>query len=136
MTVAVQGSGQGVHRALYGGLHRGLQRWRGARTGSLVLACLLVGALLAQQAEAAERCAEEAAEYLEELPLAEGEIKSVRLMEKTNIADDFGPEIFGVDAWVRLNSCSGWLVLNMSRGCFLRQAYTRGDCQIEGLAKY
>ncbi|WP_299620920.1 hypothetical protein [Pelagibius sp.] len=132
MTVAVQGCDQRLHR----GLHQGPQRWRGPRTGPLVLACLLVAALLAQQAQATERCSEEAAEYLEELPLAEGEIKSVRLMEKVNIADDFGPDIFGVDAWVRLNSCSGWLVLNMSKGCFVRQAYTRGDCQIEGLAKY
>lgn len=128
MTVAVQGSDQR--------LDQGPQRWRGPRTGPLLLACLLITALLTQQAQAAERCAEEAAEYLEELPLAEGEVKSVRLMEKINIADDFGPEIFGVDAWVRLNSCSGWLVLNMSKGCFLRQAYTRGDCKVEGLAKY
>ena len=87
-------------------------------------------------AQAAERCSKETMEHLDELPLAEGEIKSVRIMERVNIADDFGPDIFGVDAWIRLNSCSGFLVLNMSRGCFLRQAYTRGDCEVEGLSNY
>ena len=63
-------------------------------------------------------------------------MKDIRIIERTNIADDFGPEIFGVDAWVRLNSCSGYLVLNLSRNCFLRQAYTRGDCAFQGLSNY
>lgn len=129
MTGARQGDGQRNRRA------------RAFRAGPLLPAVLVAAVLVAAQflaapAQPAERCAAEAAEYLEELPLAEGEIKSVRLMEKVNIADDFGPEIFGVDAWVRLNSCSGWLVLNLSKGCFLLQAYTRGDCEVEGLDRY
>ncbi len=88
------------------------------------------------QGMAADRCAAEVRDHLADLPLSQGDVKSVRIMERVNIADDFGPEIFGVDAWVRLHSCSGYLVLNMSRGCFLRQAYTRGDCQVEGLSNY
>jgi hypothetical protein len=74
--------------------------------------------------------------HLEELPLAAGEVKSVRIIERVNIANDFGPEIFGVDAWVRLNSCSGWLVINMTAKCYIRQSYTRGDCRVEGLSNY
>ena len=87
-------------------------------------------------AEVTPRCAVELDEHLEEFPFYEGEVKDIRIIERTNIADDFGPEIFGVDAWVRLNSCSGYLVLNLSRKCFLRQAYTRGDCAFEGLSNY
>lgn len=112
------------------------RRARAFRAGPLLPAVLVAAQFLPTPAQPAERCATEAAEYLEELPLAQGEIKSVLLMEKVNIADDFGPEIFGVDVWVRLNSCSGWLVLNLSKGCFLRQAYTRGDCEVEGLDRY
>ncbi|MEQ8356522.1 MAG: hypothetical protein RH942_13350 [Kiloniellaceae bacterium] len=82
------------------------------------------------------RCADKVAAHLEELPLAESEVKSTRIIERVNIADDFGPEIFGVDAWVRLNSCSGWLVINMTDKCFIRQSYTRGDCRVEGLSNY
>lgn len=87
-------------------------------------------------AQGTPRCGEEVTGFLEELPLYDGEVKSVRIIERTNIADDFGPEIFGVDAWVRLNSCSGYLVLNLSKGCFLRQAYTRGDCEVGDLSNY
>lgn len=97
------------------------------------LAVLLLSALPAQ---ASERCHKEVVDYLEELPLAEGEVKSLRLMERTNISDDFGPDIFGVDAWIRLNSCSGYLVINMTKGCFVKQAYTRGDCSVQGLSNY
>ncbi len=97
------------------------------------LAVLLLSALPAQ---ASERCHKEVVDYLEELPLAEGEVKSLRIIERTNISDDFGPDIFGVDAWIRLNSCSGYLVINMTKGCFVKQAYTRGDCSVQGLSNY
>jgi hypothetical protein len=88
------------------------------------------------QARDSLRCAAVVDEHLVELPLAAGEVKSIRIIERVNIADDFGPEIFGVDAWVRLNSCSGWLVVNMTAKCYIRQSYTRGDCRVEGLSNY
>lgn len=118
----------------------GSRDFRGrTRRASLAAAAMGFAATLlwaGPQGMAAERCAAEVRDHLADLPLAQGDVKSVRIMERVNIADDFGPEIFGVDAWVRLHSCSGYLVLNMSRGCFLRQAYTRGDCQVEGLSNY
>ena len=109
-------------------------RRRSSRALLLGLGLALLPSLCA--AQATPRCAAEVDEHLEKFPFYEGEVKDIRIMERTNIADDFGPEIFGVDAWVRLNSCSGYLVLNLSRNCFLRQAYTRGDCSVEGLSNY
>ncbi len=97
------------------------------------LAVLLHSVLPAQ---ASDRCHKETIDNLEELPLAQGDVKSLRIIERINIADDFGPDIFGVDAWVRLHSCSGFLVLNMTKACFLKQAYTRGDCKVQGLPNY
>ncbi|GAB4395099.1 MAG: hypothetical protein Tsb0032_26350 [Kiloniellaceae bacterium] len=104
----------------------------------LSAAVLLAAGLLPSALEAADstRCADVVDRHLAELPLTEGDVKSVRIIERTNIADDFGPEIFGVDAWVRLNSCSGWLVINMTAKCYIRQSYTRGDCRVEGLSNY
>jgi hypothetical protein len=99
----------------------------------LLAAGLLLGAPAAAQAP---RCADRVDSHLAGLPLAPGDVQSVRIVEKVNIADDFGPEILGVDAWVRLNSCSGWLVINMTATCHVRQTYTRGDCRIEGLPSY
>ena len=99
----------------------------------LLTACLLPAG---PQAADSQRCAAEVDEALADLPLAAGDIKSIRIIERVNIADDFGPEIFGVDTWVRLNGCSGWLVINMTAKCFVRQSYTRGDCRVEGLPAY
>ena len=105
------------------------------RAGALIL---LLSSLLPASLQAADsqRCAAEVDSHLAGLPLAEGEVKSIRIIERVNIADDFGPEIFGVDAWIRLKTCSGWLVVNMTPKCFVKQTYTRGDCRVEGLSSY
>ena len=82
------------------------------------------------------RCTAEVEAKLRELPLAEGDIESVRIVEQTNIDDDFGPAILGIEGRVRLNSCSGWLIIDMRRTCYILQTYTRGDCKIEGVPSY
>lgn len=104
---------------------------------SIALLLLATGLLPGGPATAqAPRCADRVDSHLAGLPLAPGDVQSVRIVEKVNIADDFGPEILGVDAWVRLNSCSGYLVINMTAACYVRQTYTRGDCRVEGLPSY
>ena len=101
---------------------------------SVVVALLLLpGAALAVDSL---RCAGVVDRHLADLPLTAGDVKQIRIIERTNIADDFGPEIFGVDAWVRLNSCTGWLVINMTPACYIRQTYTRGDCRVDGVPSY
>ena len=99
----------------------------------LALGAIAPGGL---QAADSQRCAEKVHRHLASLPLAPGDVKSIRIIERVNIADDFGPEIFGVDAWVRLHSCSGWLVINMTPACYIKQTYTRGDCRVEGVPHY
>ena len=105
--------------------------------GTVAAAALLALGRPAGAARAvdSQRCADTVADHLAELPLAQGDVKSVRIVERVNL-DDFGPEIFGVDAWVRLNSCSGWLVINMTAKCYIRQTYTRGDCRVDGVTSY
>ena len=88
------------------------------------------------QAADSTLCSGEINDHLAELPLASGEVKSVRILERTNISDDYGPAIFGVDAWVRLNSCTGWLVINLTPKCYIKQTYTRGDCRVEDVPNY
>jgi hypothetical protein len=93
---------------------------------------LPAGDLLAQS----RRCADTVEARLAELPPAAGEVKSVRIVEKVNLNDEFGPEILGVEGWVRLSSCSGWLVVNMRASCYILETYTLGDCRVEGLSNY
>ncbi|MFQ5973822.1 MAG: hypothetical protein ACE5Q3_15965, partial [Alphaproteobacteria bacterium] len=42
--------------------------------------------------------------------------------------------IRGIDAWVRLASCEkGALIVSMAPNGRVRQVYTRGGCQVEGV---
>lgn len=103
----------------------------------LPAAALLSGCLLAGDLQARSKlCAGKVESHLAELPLAPGEVKSVRIIEKVNLDDEFGPEILGVEGWARLNSCSGWLVINMRASCYILESYTLGDCRVEGLSNY
>src|SRR3546814_2380605 len=79
------------------------------RTGLPVLAAAVLATVLATMASApataqpdTRLCNAEVESKLRELPLAEGDIKSVRVVEETNL-DEFGPPILGVEGWVRLN---------------------------------
>lgn len=38
--------------------------------------------------------------------------------------------IVGWRAWVDLRGCDGWLVIELSGQCRVRQVYTRGDCAL------
>jgi hypothetical protein len=46
--------------------------------------------------------------------------------------------VLGVRAWIRLHTCddAGYLVIDMTRSCFVRQSYTRGDCRLPGVTAY
>ena len=99
---------------------------------------VLLGTFLqpdALRAADSSQCARKVKTQLAALPLAANDVSSVRLIQQINVADD-GPDISGVDAWVQLNSCSGWLIINMTTACYVRQTYTRGDCRVEGLPNY
>ncbi|MEQ8356521.1 MAG: hypothetical protein RH942_13345 [Kiloniellaceae bacterium] len=80
-------------------------------------------------------CSLKAQEEMDRLPLAPDGIASIRYVEKRNPTER-GPDVLGVRAWVRLKSCSGYLVIDMTRSCFVRQSYTRGDCRVEGVTAY
>lgn len=41
-----------------------------------------------------------------------------------------------VDAWVRLRSCNGHLVIAMRQSCHVQQVYTLGDCQVAGVRRF
>lgn len=103
---------------------------------ALVLAATTTLFGISSQAADTERCARQARFHLSELQLDPNEIDSMRLIAQIPISDRAGPEIEGMDAWVRLKSCTGWLIITMSKACYVRQSYTRGDCRVEGLPNY
>ncbi len=40
--------------------------------------------------------------------------------------------VVGILAWVSLYSCNGYLVVDLSRHCTVRQVYGRGECNLGG----
>lgn len=100
------------------------------------LAPALLAALLWPAAPAgALDCSADARQELQRLSLAAADIDEVDYVQKINPTEK-GPEVLGVRAWVRLKSCSGHLVIDMTRSCFVRQSYTRGDCRVAGTTPY
>jgi hypothetical protein len=81
-------------------------------------------------------CRQDAQRELQKLGVTAEEISSIRYVEKYNPAEQ-GPDVLGVRAWIRLKACaSGYLVVDMTRSCFVRQSYTRGECRREGITAY
>lgn len=81
-------------------------------------------------------CHENAEAELSRLSLVEGDLYAIRYVQKINPTEQ-GPNILGVRAWVRLKACStGYLVIDMTRSCFVRQSYTRGNCRLDGVTAY
>lgn len=101
----------------------------------LMLAMILTGTAAATAAES-DRFAAATAQHLAELQIGESEVRSIEYKLQRNMTDKAGPAILGARAWVRLEGCSGWLVIDMNRSAFVRQAYTRGDCRVEGVPAY
>lgn len=102
---------------------------------SAVLA-LAIAALPASTAAETDRFAEATAQRLAELQISDSEVRSIDYKIKRNMTDKAGPPIRGATAWIRLNGCSGWLVIDMNRSAYINQAYTRGDCRVEGVPAY
>lgn len=82
-------------------------------------------------------CRRQAEEELTRLGLnAAADVSSIRYVQKYNPSGN-GPEVLGVRAWVRPKTCGGgYLVVDMTRSCFVRQSYTRGECRLDGVTAY
>ncbi|WP_193371468.1 hypothetical protein [Pelagibius marinus] len=93
-------------------------------------------ALLTAPAEALD-CNRKAESELARLNLGQADITSIRYVQKYN-PNENGPDVLGVRAWVRLQACgnNGYLVIDMTRTCFVRQSYTRGECRLESVTAY
>lgn len=81
-------------------------------------------------------CRAEADEHLMSLPVGTDDIKGVWMVPRNAGATRLTTGKAGHEAWVRLKSCSGWLIIDLSKGCTPRQAFTRGECEIEGISSY
>lgn len=89
-------------------------------------------------------CRAEADQHLMSLPVGSNEIKGVWMVRREAVGtrtpgvsgaefNQRGVDDPGYEAWVRLGSCSGWLIIDMSFNCHPRDSFTRGECSIDGV---
>jgi hypothetical protein len=108
-----------------------LARWAAA----LLLAFPLAVEAAAAQETAAGSCHAEVSPALQELGVQANDVHSVQVKRRSGAPNP--PTNYVYDAWVRLESCDqGYLVITMTRYCHVKQSYTRGDCQVGGVARY
>jgi len=109
---------------------------RGYLAGFGAAACLCVVAATPAAAQQIQRFEEKTAERLAELQIDSSQVESIRYVVKRKVDDRAGPEIEGVEAYIRLKQCSGYLIIQMNRAAYIRQTYTTGDCQVAGADAY
>jgi len=86
-------------------------------------------------AEAAQACHTPMEEILQRLEVTPEDIKEISVIPRRE-SNRSGWVVKGYDAWVRLQSCGGALILDFTRRCRERQVYTRGDCKLAGVKAF
>lgn len=81
-------------------------------------------------------CRPEVDDYLASLAIKQDDIQNVRVVSRVPGANNRFNGNASHHAWVRLASCSGWLIIELTKGCYPQQSFTRGDCAIEGVSSY
>ncbi|MGP1253823.1 MAG: hypothetical protein ACTS10_05390 [Kiloniellales bacterium] len=95
----------------------------------------LFGILLAAT-PAAANCMDTFMEKLAEMGVAESDIQSMEVTVTRNSSAGAGSRVRAYQAWTRLNSCDGYVVVSVSNMCTYRDAHTTGNCRMDGMATY
>ncbi len=82
------------------------------------------------------RCESVVDQQLDRLNVDRADIEKLFYTKKYRTSRDNDDRVVGVDAWVRFKSCKGYLVIDMTRHCQVRQAYTRGQCRVPGVKSF
>ncbi|WP_420349002.1 hypothetical protein [Pelagibius sp.] len=106
---------------------------------ALFLGCLFslasATALLSSPQQAhAVRCEAQINAALEKMSVPQSDVKSVKVTRRSKGAKSASNYTY--DAWVRLNSCSGYFMVQMTRYCYVMDSYTSGDCDFSGMTNY
>lgn len=83
-----------------------------------------------------EVCEKTVINRLGELGVAESDVKNLGFVEQHTGGRGGITNVIGIEYWVRLNSCDGRVVFDLTETCRIKQAYTRRGCKIDGLKSY
>lgn len=95
----------------------------------------LFGILLAAT-PAAANCMDIFMAKLSEMGVAESDIQSMSVTTVRNSSAGAGSRVRAYQAWTRLNSCDGYVVVSVSSMCTYRDAHTTGTCRLDSMPTY
>ncbi len=99
---------------------------------SAVMAGLALGILTATPAGAArEPCEARVVERLDRLNVERSDIRGIIYEVQRRTRGDEERAV-GILAWVSLKSCKGYVVIDLSLRCHVRQVYGRSECDLGG----
>lgn len=88
--------------------------------------------LLAPPAEAAQKyCVAKVSERLDRLNVSPSDISGI-FYDAQHHRGRNSDRVVRILAWVSLQSCKGYLIVDLSPHCRVRQVYGRGECDLDG----
>jgi len=91
--------------------------------------------LSALPAEAARKyCEAQVSESLDRLDVAPSDIHNITY-EAQRHPNPNNDRVTRVLAWTTLNSCKGYVIVELSPNCTVREVYGRGECMLGGAVK-
>ncbi len=99
----------------------------------LELGLFLLTDLPAEAAGARKFCEAEVRERLDLLKLDPSDIREITYDAQYSGRDN--RRLVRLLAWVGLHSCKGYVIIDLSRQCTVRQVYGRGECDLGGAVK-
>lgn len=93
---------------------------------------LLVSLLQAPMLSAWAQCDPDVEVKLKELDVAPSSIEKITIMRDST--QEGGLQ--GYQAWVGLNQCRGFLVIDLTPYCLVTSVYTWGTCRVPGVDAY
>ena len=96
-----------------------------------VLAVLALAIATPADARRIDEAEAKAAAVIQELGIPQSRIESIYLAPRLTGGRDSNPQ--GYNAWIKLNDCTGNLVIAMTSTAHVSTMYTTGDCSVPGV---
>ena len=112
--------------------------WKGLTLNSIIriglaLGLFLLPALPAEAVGARKFCEAEVQERLDLLKLDPSDIREITYDAQYSGRDN--RRLVRLLAWVGLHSCKGYVIVDLTRHCTVREVYGRGECNLGGAVK-
>lgn len=106
-----------------------------ALTLAAFLAAIFTASLVVPAASAtAAACEDRTTAELRQISVPPEDVKSMKVDQRRGGGRALTN--YRVNAWTRLHSCSGYVVVTLTHNCTAPQSYTTGDCRLEGTPHY